>query len=460
MSSEPSDGNNTNCLIRVRAQVMVRDDSTGGWVPLGGGGLSQVSVRKKLSLVPQEENTSGPNQGSCNYTSYKTDYQIYGKRISDQNVVLSCGINKDFLYNKVMPTFHHWQSGEKKYGLTFQTSSDARAFDHAVHAAVDDLFEHDVFMSLELPTASPSAGMTAAGADRAAGPASAFSRHRLPVHTVSAPIPCGGGPNPSMLGSTVGNINGGHFHRINYLNPPRAVPAPPSVASISSVSGTSFTGSPSPPLPPPPMFPPASSTPDREMRADSNSLSSHHSTYNYGHSTAQTDFCFVDSNTVQSSQPGTGGGCGKPALPLPSRSPSTLPLPIKKKGGKPGRGSDDSTFRRCRHCLADFSVEDNPRGVCNNGPDTIRAIIEHVTCHICAQRLVYTCVGDEDDDDEDEDSGQFLRRKLKRWAAFTALSFVAPCLCFYFPLKICHHYGKSCGLCGARHERDSGRWGS
>ena len=241
------------------------------------------------------------------------------------------------------------------------------------------------------------------------------------------------------------------------------------------------------------------------MKADNNSLSSHHSTYNYGHSTAQTDFCFIDSNTVQSvsetgsrtllipmsslidrvhfesiacswrvskfddwnsvlivefsqTQPGSGGGCGKPALPLPSRSPSRLPLPIKKKGGKPGRGSDDSTLRRCRHCLADFSMEDNPRGVCNNGPDTIRGIIEHVTCHLCARRLIYNCVGD--DDDDDDDSGLFLRRKLKRWAAFTALSFVAPCLCLYFPLKICHHYGKSCGLCGARHERDSGRWGS
>jgi sprouty-related EVH1 domain-containing protein len=36
-----------NSEVRVRAQVMLRDDSTGGWVPMGGGGLANVSVRKR-----------------------------------------------------------------------------------------------------------------------------------------------------------------------------------------------------------------------------------------------------------------------------------------------------------------------------------------------------------------------------------------------------------------------------
>jgi hypothetical protein len=53
-------------LVRVRAQVMTRDDSSGGWVPLGGGGLSNVSVRKR--------------------TPDKNEYLIHGKRISDQSV--------------------------------------------------------------------------------------------------------------------------------------------------------------------------------------------------------------------------------------------------------------------------------------------------------------------------------------------------------------------------------------
>uniref|UniRef100_A0A170UYI7 Sprouty-related evh1 domain-containing protein 2-like protein isoform 1 n=1 Tax=Triatoma infestans TaxID=30076 RepID=A0A170UYI7_TRIIF len=55
-----------NYLVRVRAQVMMRDDSTGGWVPMGGGGLSNVSVRKRTQ-------------------SDKHEYLIYGKRISEPN---------------------------------------------------------------------------------------------------------------------------------------------------------------------------------------------------------------------------------------------------------------------------------------------------------------------------------------------------------------------------------------
>jgi hypothetical protein len=56
-------------------------------------------------------------------------------------VVLSCTIKKDFEYNKVMPTFHHWKTGDKKFGLTFQTAADARAFDKGVRTAVEELLD-------------------------------------------------------------------------------------------------------------------------------------------------------------------------------------------------------------------------------------------------------------------------------------------------------------------------------
>ena len=62
-------------MVRVRAQVMMRDDSTGGWVPMGGGGLSNVSVRKRK--IHHEEMNDQP----C-----KHEYLIYGRRISDQSV--------------------------------------------------------------------------------------------------------------------------------------------------------------------------------------------------------------------------------------------------------------------------------------------------------------------------------------------------------------------------------------
>ncbi len=56
-------------------------------------------------------------------------------------MVLSCTIKKDFEYNKVMPTFHHWKTGNKKFGLTFQTAADARSFDKGVRLAIQDLLD-------------------------------------------------------------------------------------------------------------------------------------------------------------------------------------------------------------------------------------------------------------------------------------------------------------------------------
>ena len=66
-------------LVRVRAQVMMREDSTGGWVPLGGGGLSHVALRKRK--IHHEDDPP------C-----KHEYVISGKRINDQKVsVLRAG---------------------------------------------------------------------------------------------------------------------------------------------------------------------------------------------------------------------------------------------------------------------------------------------------------------------------------------------------------------------------------
>ncbi|XP_055597771.1 sprouty-related, EVH1 domain-containing protein 1-like isoform X2 [Uranotaenia lowii] len=113
-------------LVRVRAQVMARDESTEGWLPLQGGGLANVSIRKRARLPPD----GGGHE-----------YIIYGQRISDQTVILSCVINRDLQYFKVMPTFHHWRAGKQRNGLTFQTAADARAFDKGIIRAYDDLID-------------------------------------------------------------------------------------------------------------------------------------------------------------------------------------------------------------------------------------------------------------------------------------------------------------------------------
>ncbi|KAJ7404215.1 Sprouty-related, EVH1 domain-containing protein 1 [Pitangus sulphuratus] len=112
-----------NSYARVRAVVMTRDDSSGGWLPLGGGGLSCVTVFK---VIPQEEN-------SC------ADFLIHGERLRDKTVVLECTLKKDLVYNKVTPTFYHWKIDDKKFGLTFQSPADARAFDRGIRRAVEDI---------------------------------------------------------------------------------------------------------------------------------------------------------------------------------------------------------------------------------------------------------------------------------------------------------------------------------
>jgi hypothetical protein len=55
---------------------MMRDDSSGGWLPMGGGGLSNVSVRKrKIHHHDQDLDQT------CRH-----EYLIHGRRISDNSV--------------------------------------------------------------------------------------------------------------------------------------------------------------------------------------------------------------------------------------------------------------------------------------------------------------------------------------------------------------------------------------
>lgn len=54
-------------------------------------------------------------------------------------VVLECVLQKDVVYNKVTPIFHHWRINDKKFGLTFQSPADARAFDRGIRRAIEDI---------------------------------------------------------------------------------------------------------------------------------------------------------------------------------------------------------------------------------------------------------------------------------------------------------------------------------
>lgn len=61
-------------------------------------------------------------------------------------MVLECFVKKDLVYTKANPTFHHWKVDNRKFGLTFQSPADARAFDRGVRKAIEDLIEGRVSM--------------------------------------------------------------------------------------------------------------------------------------------------------------------------------------------------------------------------------------------------------------------------------------------------------------------------
>nr|XP_037847556.1 sprouty-related, EVH1 domain-containing protein 3 isoform X5 [Chlorocebus sabaeus] len=121
--SEPGRSLAGRYMVRVRAVVMARDDSSGGWLPVGGGGLSQVSVCRVRGARPE----GGARQGH---------YVIHGERLRDQKTTLECTLKPGLVYNKVNPIFHHWSLGDCKFGLTFQSPAEADEFQKSLLAAL------------------------------------------------------------------------------------------------------------------------------------------------------------------------------------------------------------------------------------------------------------------------------------------------------------------------------------
>uniref|UniRef100_A0A672J0Y1 WH1 domain-containing protein n=1 Tax=Salarias fasciatus TaxID=181472 RepID=A0A672J0Y1_SALFA len=102
---------------------MTRDDSSGGWVPLGGGGLSHVVICK----------------GRSHDGRGRREYIIRGERLRDRAPVLDCAVQRGLVYNKVNPIFHHWRVEDRKFGLTFQSPADAISFEKGLQAVIDKL---------------------------------------------------------------------------------------------------------------------------------------------------------------------------------------------------------------------------------------------------------------------------------------------------------------------------------
>ncbi|KAJ0170585.1 hypothetical protein K1T71_013956 [Dendrolimus kikuchii] len=412
-------------VVRVRAQVMCRDEGTGGWVALGGGGLADVMVGRRphsaLGPTPRHLQHHRPSAGSesngdttsSSANAPTHEYYIHGKRISDNMVVLECTIKKDFQYNKVMPTFHHWVTGERRFGLTFQTAADARAFDRGVRAAIEDLLdglggawpslyaykkhnpapkeddeEHNIFECLNLPSDSRSSSenSTASRARRRCDELTQtpiLSAITLPRHPLTESL-----KQYEVQYDDKGDE--GDVERCPYVHLSAVHEYTyPQVGSGGVISSEKSSPNTKPPL----------------LKRDSGSIKK----------------CSYS---------------GPP--PLPDKKP-TEPFQARVK---------------CRHCHEWYLETANRSGSCEYAPDCFRSCIDCVTCIKCAHCMLYHCMSDAE--------GDFTMHPCacgppddacaKRWVGITLLSLLVPCLWCYVPLRCLHKGLKRAHLAGGEHQ--------
>ncbi|XP_076464353.1 sprouty-related, EVH1 domain-containing protein 2-like [Babylonia areolata] len=490
MTNYPSD--NGDYLVEVQAQVMTRDHSTQCWVPMGGGGLSTV----KLCKV-----TPGHHGSSAASTQQKAEYVIHGERLADKSVVLDCVLTKDIQYTKANPKFHHWNSDEKRFGLTFERSDDARAFDHGIRHAVAELNEgcegeERIFQIVDLPLGRKNSSSQSASTTSTT--TNSPSPHS-PTHPSSLPLGC---PDPFQFAHPNHHH---HLHRVHYMPPYRPRNGTPTGRDCcqreeEQLGGGFLYGQKSSPV-----------LRSESLESWSGIGGGEEVWVKYeDYSSGKSDTGLLDSG-VDGGGGGDRGGSGykdEPyvifarsktggAPPLheysyPSLDPASgvhkplakrectsaaarkqqplvtqphhlphPPLPIKtaKTSGKVKGGGGEQSRRlvaqcaQCQHCRVMFNAEENQRGSCDSAPDTVTDCIEFVSCVYCTKPLFYHCCADADGQyshpcecDSRDDSN------CKKWTALTILSCFLPCLLCYLPLHACHRCGVACGVCGGRHK--------
>ncbi|VDI05404.1 sprouty-related, EVH1 domain-containing protein 2-like isoform X2 [Mytilus galloprovincialis] len=423
---------NEDFLVQVQAQVMTRDDSSGGWVPMGGGGLSNVGLRRLSRPSNNGEETP------------LTEYLIYGERIVDKSVVLDCVLKRDMKYFRPNPKFHHWITDDKRFGLTFQRSDDAKAFNKGIKIAVADLTDgnsnlsnldgdEEVFAILDLPiprrdSSSQSASTTST--------------------TTSSPTPqspsslVSGMPDPFTY--THSHANHHHLHRVHYITSPHRSSArsPPSDSSKSDnlEKDEIYIKSDEPTS--------VGSKSDQGLLENDNVETKEYS-YVIIAKKDQHEYSYPTLESVQKPV-SKREAMHKCQTSLPHQHP---PLPKKKQKDKHRTHLLQNQKSRCKYCRELFSHDDNARGSCEDAPDGVEKCIEYVTCVWCAKGIIYHCMADPDGDYGHPcvcDTSD--RTNCKKWTALTILSLFLPCLWCYWPCMACHKCGVSCGCCGGRHK--------
>ncbi|XP_049317620.1 sprouty-related, EVH1 domain-containing protein 2 isoform X2 [Bactrocera dorsalis] len=463
-----TEGHESDFLVTVRAQVMTRDESTEGWLPLAGGGLANVSIRKRARLSP----------GAAGH-----EYIIYGQRISDQSVILSCVINRDLKYYKVMPTFHHWRAGKQRNGLTFQTAADARAFDKGVLRAYNELIdglaksnpsiicppltkydsvgEDDVFMTLDLPIEAEciqKSHSSPEGSEKSHKSISVDRGERISnksdldrssdgtvtqhpkatIHYISNEKSCSlQAPPPPPSLSAINVSTGAHNNSNVTTNVSVAIVSPP----ITTVSSSQLEA-------PPPSLPTAIVTSENYSYVQ---LTVHD--YNYPvvdqpagaqvlNARRESISALKKRNALEAAQALAAAQSSPIAAGVILKDPTSNVDIIKK-----------SQRARCRYCHELYNDEWNRKGACEFAPDRFRSAFEYISGMGCARCMLYHCMSDAEGETPQHPC-QCVNEAgcTKRWLGLTLLSLLVPCLWCYPPLRACHWLGVSCGVCGGRHK--------
>ncbi|NXG43410.1 SPRE1 protein, partial [Psilopogon haemacephalus] len=434
----------SNSYARVRAVVMTRDDSSGGWLPLGGGGLSCVTVFK---VIPQEEN-------SC------ADFLIHGERLRDKTVVLECTLKKDLVYNKVTPTFYHWKIDDKKFGLTFQSPADARAFDRGIRRAVEDISQG---------TSVSWSRVGAGGVDCLVNERGLF----LCEFGSGFVLFCSNAESfqgsSSLLQATQEHTSGSLLKDQLFQQDTVVTSEPYNAASVRPTAFEDFSSRRGC-LPSQPNQVPLKSVrhvsfqdEDEIVRINPRDiLIRRYADYRHpdmwknelerDEADSNTPFSKSDSKKPDYLYP-CGDGTKSNSLKDSKSSVVFKTQPSSSKFKNSKRRKEEGERSRCVYCQERFNHEDNGRGKCQDAPDPIKRCIYQVSCMLCAESMLYHCMSDSEGDFSDPCSCDTSDDKFcLRWLALVALSFIAPCMCCYLPLRACHHCGELCGCCGGKHK--------
>ncbi|XP_013919576.1 PREDICTED: sprouty-related, EVH1 domain-containing protein 2 [Thamnophis sirtalis] len=404
-------GKSDSYIVRVKAVVMTRDDSSGGWLPQEGGGLSRVGVCKI----------------QCTEANGRNGFLIHGERQKDKLVVLECYVKKDLIYTKANPTFHHWKVDNRKFGLTFLSPADARAFDRGVRKAIEDLTEGSTTSSSTIHNETE-VGDDDVFTNATDSSSNSSQKREQPLRTLAS--------SPSFEHHRI--CTRGHFHdqfspelyhlEQSILRSCRHVSFPDDDEEIVRINPREknwVTG-----------YEDYRHTPvrgkyidpddgDSYVRFAKTEASKHD--YNYPY-VSNTDFDRGDD--------------------IKGAVIKTQPVRCKQR-----RRKEDGERSRCVYCRDIFNREENRRGQCQDAPDRVQSCIRRVSCMWCADSMLYHCMSDPEGDYTDPCSCDTSDEKFcLRWLALIALSFLAPCMCCYLPLRACYHCGVMCRCCGGKHK--------